>query len=184
MLRSFFGMGGCPMGQIRHGSATTTHAVRAAIMRACPPLVRGLARMIASFARAAKPGAGDHPEDGGEVAQARDGRRSQDRAEKASIYDPCRGRGGSGRRISASCAAPPGRRFAGLHALQPSIPHLTRSSLHRCLQRHGISRLPDVGGDKPKRAKFKRYPIGVRAFSRTNGVHALTPYRYRRGADR
>ena len=29
-----------------------------------------------------------------------------------------------------------------LYALQPTIPHLTRSSLHRCLQRHGISRLP------------------------------------------
>ena len=28
-----------------------------------------------------------------------------------------------------------------LYALQPSLPHLTRSSLHRCLQRHGISRL-------------------------------------------
>ncbi len=47
-----------------------------------------------------------------------------------------------------------------LYALQPSIPHLTRSSLHRCLQRHGMSRLPDVEGDKPKRQKFKRYPIG------------------------
>ena len=47
-----------------------------------------------------------------------------------------------------------------LYALQPSIPHLTRSSLHRCLQRHGISRLPDVDGDKPKRQKFKCYPIG------------------------
>lgn len=46
-----------------------------------------------------------------------------------------------------------------LYALQPSIPHLTRSSLHRCLQRHGISRLPEVEGDKPKK-KFKRYPIG------------------------
>ena len=45
-----------------------------------------------------------------------------------------------------------------LNALQPSIPPLTRSALHRCLQRHGISRLPDVGGDKPKRQKFKRYP--------------------------
>ena len=47
-----------------------------------------------------------------------------------------------------------------LYALQPSIPHLTRSSLHRCLQRHGISRLPNVEGDKPKRQQFKRYPIG------------------------
>jgi transposase InsO family protein len=32
--------------------------------------------------------------------------------------------------------------------------------LHRCLQRHGISRLPDTEGDKPQRSKFKRYPIG------------------------
>src|SRR5436305_9957826 len=47
-----------------------------------------------------------------------------------------------------------------LYALQPSLPHLTRSALHRCLQRHGISRLPDVEGDKPKRQRFKRYPIG------------------------
>ena len=47
-----------------------------------------------------------------------------------------------------------------LYALQPTIPHLTRSSLHRCLQRHGISRLPDVEGDKQAKRKFKRYPIG------------------------
>jgi transposase InsO family protein len=47
-----------------------------------------------------------------------------------------------------------------LYALQATIPQLTRSSLHRCLQRHGISRLPEVDGDKPLRAKFKRYPIG------------------------
>lgn len=47
-----------------------------------------------------------------------------------------------------------------LYALQPTIPHLTRSSLHRCLQRHGISRLPDVDGEKPTRFKFKRYPLG------------------------
>lgn len=47
-----------------------------------------------------------------------------------------------------------------LYALQPTVPHLTRSSLHRCLQRHGISRLPDVAGDKPAKKKFKSYPIG------------------------
>ena len=38
-----------------------------------------------------------------------------------------------------------------LYALQATIPHLTRSSLHRCLQRHGISRLPEMEGDKPKK---------------------------------
>lgn len=47
-----------------------------------------------------------------------------------------------------------------LYALQPTIPHVTRSSPHRCLQRDGISRLPDVEGDKPKRQRLKRYPIG------------------------
>ena len=47
-----------------------------------------------------------------------------------------------------------------LYALQATIPHLTRSSLHRCLQRHGISRLAEVEGDKPTRRKFKSYPIG------------------------
>jgi transposase InsO family protein len=46
-----------------------------------------------------------------------------------------------------------------LYALQATIPHLTRSSLHRCFQRHGISRLPDVEGSKPKKT-FKDYPIG------------------------
>lgn len=47
-----------------------------------------------------------------------------------------------------------------LYALQATIPHLTRSSLHRCLQRHGIGRLPEVEGDKPAKKKFKPYPIG------------------------
>jgi transposase InsO family protein len=47
-----------------------------------------------------------------------------------------------------------------LYALQPTIPRLSRSSLHRCLQRHEISRLPEVVGDKPTKKKFKSYPIG------------------------
>jgi len=47
-----------------------------------------------------------------------------------------------------------------LYALQATIPYLTRSALHRCLQRHGISRLPDVEGDKPDKRKFKSYPLG------------------------
>ena len=47
-----------------------------------------------------------------------------------------------------------------LYALQPTIPLLTRSSLHRCLQRHGISRLPNLDGEKPSKKKFKSRPIG------------------------
>jgi len=47
-----------------------------------------------------------------------------------------------------------------LYALQATIPHLTRSSLHRCLLRHGISRLPEVEGGTSKTKKFDCYPIG------------------------
>jgi len=43
---------------------------------------------------------------------------------------------------------------------QATIPHLTRSSLHRCLPRHSIFRLPEIEGDTPKRSTFKRHPIG------------------------
>jgi transposase InsO family protein len=48
-----------------------------------------------------------------------------------------------------------------LYALQEAIPHLSRSALHRCFQRHGVSRLPrsDEGQSVPKK-KFKDYPIG------------------------
>ena len=46
-------------------------------------------------------------------------------------------------------------------ALKDSIPHLTRSSLHRCLQRHALSRLPKKG-EKALKAKkaFKEYILG------------------------
>jgi transposase len=59
-----------------------------------------------------------------------------------------------------------------LYALQATIPHLSRSSLHRCLQRHDIGRLPKVQGDKPMKKAFKAYPIGY------------FQHRHRRGADR
>ncbi|PWB83089.1 MAG: IS481 family transposase [Methylocystaceae bacterium] len=47
-----------------------------------------------------------------------------------------------------------------LYALQATIPHLTRSSLHRCLQRHGISQLPKIDGEVSAKRRFKVYPIG------------------------
>jgi transposase InsO family protein len=47
-----------------------------------------------------------------------------------------------------------------LYALQATIPQLTRSALHRCFQRHGISRLPNLDGQRPDKKKFKVYPIG------------------------
>ena len=47
-----------------------------------------------------------------------------------------------------------------LYSLQDVIPHLTRSSLHRCFQRHRISCLPKNKISKPSKQKFKKYPIG------------------------
>jgi transposase-like protein len=47
-----------------------------------------------------------------------------------------------------------------LYVLQDTMPHLTRSTLHRCLQRHGISRLPEVSDKPAKKSRFKAYPIG------------------------
>lgn len=47
-----------------------------------------------------------------------------------------------------------------LYALQDSIAHLTRSSLHRLFQRHGISRLPDLNPKGSAKKKFKSYPVG------------------------
>ena len=47
-----------------------------------------------------------------------------------------------------------------LYALQATIPHLTRSSLHRLFQRHDISRLPVIEGDTGRKKAFKHYPIG------------------------
>jgi len=133
------------MGQVRHGSATTTHAVRAAIQRS-----------QASLAALSKE-LGINPKT---VAKWR--KRATVEDQKTGPKEP---------RSSVLTEAEEATVVAFrrhtllplddcLYALQPTIPHLTRSSLHRCLQRHDISRLPEVDGDKPKRQRFKRYPIG------------------------
>src|ERR671920_629950 len=138
-------MEGCAMGQVLHGSARTTAAVRRAIQHSQESL-RALAKRY-----------GINPKT---VAKWR---------ARASVADQR-----TGPKDPRSTVLSPEdeailvafRRHTllplddCLYALQATIPHLTRSSLHRCLQRHGISRLPDVEGDKPTRRKFKRYPIG------------------------
>jgi len=133
------------MGQVRHGSATTTHAVRAAIQRSQASLAQ-LSREL-----------GINPKT---VAKWR---------KRATVEDLKTGPTEPRSTVlseAEEAAIVAFRRHTllplddCLYALQPSIPHLTRSALHRCLQRHGISRLPDMEGDKPKRSKFKRYPIG------------------------
>ncbi len=46
-----------------------------------------------------------------------------------------------------------------LYTLQATIPHLTRSYLHRCLRRHGVNRVAVMKDGKPKKT-FKTYPMG------------------------
>src|SRR4029077_4416355 len=138
-------MEGCAMGQVLHGSATTTEAVRRAIQHSQESL-RALAKRhgvnpktIAKW-KARK-----------SVSDLRTGPKEP----RSTVLS-----------AEEEAVVVVFRRHAllplddCLYALQPTIPHLTRSSLHRCLQRHGISRLPEVDGDKPVKKTFKVYPIG------------------------
>ena len=62
-----------------------------------------------------------------------------------------------------------------LGCLRDSIPKLTRSSLHRCLERHGISRLP-VNPDKgAKHGRFASTTIGYVHIPCPAGVCSQTP---------
>jgi transposase InsO family protein len=47
-----------------------------------------------------------------------------------------------------------------LGCLRDTIPKLTRSALHRCLQRHGISRLPETEEKSSRRGRFAETAIG------------------------
>src|SRR5665213_2372327 len=138
-------MEGCTMGQVLHGGATTTAALRRAIQNSQESL-RQLARRYGINQKT--------------VAKWKN---------RESVADRRTGPKGPHSTVltmEQEAAIVAFRRHTllplddCLYALQPTIPHLTRSSLHRCLQRHGISRLPEVEGDKPQKKKFKRYPIG------------------------
>src|SRR5665647_1653361 len=138
-------MEGCTMGQVLHGSARTTAAIRRAIQHSQESL-RALARRhgvnpktVAKWKkRTAVAGLPTGPNEAKSTTLSIE--------EEAIIVafrrhtllplDDCQ------------------------YALQATIPHLTQSSLHHCLQRHGISRLPEVTGDTPVKKAFKSYPIG------------------------
>ncbi len=133
------------MGQVLHGCATATEAVRRAIQHSQESL-RALARRhgvnpktIAKWR--ARPAVTDRPT--GPAAPRSSTLSTEEEAIVVAFrrhtllpLDDC------------------------LYALQPVIPQLTRSALHHCLERHSISRLPETGGDKPVRKRFKAYPIG------------------------
>lgn len=122
------------MGEVLHGSTTTTHAVRGAIQRSTAPTKE----LAAEYGLDHKP-----------VARWR---------KRTFVHDAP-----TGPKVVRSTLLPAKEEVAivalGKHTLLPpedclyaplaTIPHLTRSSPHRSLQRHGISRLPEVEGTKP-----------------------------------
>src|ERR1700704_3858613 len=138
-------MEGCILGQVLHGSATTTEAVRRAIQRSQESL-RTLAKRH-----------GINPKT---VAKWK---------KRSSVADLSTGPkhpASTVLSIEEEAIVIAFRRHTllplddCLYALQATIPHLTRSSLHRCLKRHGISRLPQVKDEGAAKRKFKAYPIG------------------------
>src|SRR5688572_19257793 len=133
------------MGQVLHGSATTTEAIRRAIQHSQESL-RALARRYGVNQKT--------------VAKWR--QRSSVADQRTGPKDP---RSTVLSREDEAIVVAFRRHTLlplddCLYALQATIPQLTRSSLHRCLQRHGISRLPEVEGYKQTKRKFKAYPIG------------------------
>src|SRR6202167_1470752 len=132
------------MGQILHGSATTTEAVRRAIQHSQESL-RALAKRYGVNPKTiakwkARTSVSDLP--------------TGPKEPKSTVLS-----------VEEEAVVVAFRRHTllplddCLYALQPTIPHLTRSSLHRCLKRHGISRLPQVEGEASPKRKFKAYPI-------------------------
>jgi len=133
------------MGQVLHGSATTTEAVRRAIQNSQESLRKLSKRYGINPKTAAK---WRNRTSTGDL-------RSGPKQARSTVLTP-----------EEEAIVVAFRRHTllplddCLYALRATIPHLTRSSLHRCLQRHGISRLPSLSGDKEPKKKFKSYPIG------------------------
>src|SRR5476649_1014763 len=129
------------MGQILHGSAKTTHVVRAAIQRSKASIKELAGRYDLNPKTVTKWKKRDFVDDAPMGPKTPHSTVLSTEEEALAVafrkhtilpLDDC------------------------LYSLQATIPHLTRSSLHRC----GISRLPEVEGDKPNKRKFKTYPIG------------------------
>src|SRR3546814_19256946 len=135
------------MGQVLHGSATTTHAVRAAIQRS-KASIQELSQHY-----------GINP------------KTVQKWRQRSSVEDAPMGP----KQRRSTVLSPEEEALIVafrkntllplddcLYALQATIPHLTRSSLHRMFRRHGISRLPSarseerrVGNEGDRRCKSR-----------------------------
>ncbi len=131
------------MGQVLHGSAKTTHAIRAELQRS--------QASVTSLAR--KYGINEKTVLKWRHRQSVEDMPMGPKERRSTVLSPMEEAAIVALRVQARLP------LDDVYiALKDVIPHLSRSSLHRCLQRHGISRLPKADREKPK--KFKKYEIG------------------------
>ena len=143
------------MGQILHGYARTTEATRCAIQNSQESL-RVLARRY-----------GINPKT---VAKWRKREATRDLAMGPKLRGPTAGEEAM---IAAVRKHTPLLLDDCLYTLQETIRHLTRgSSPHRCLHRHGISRLPAL------REHLDVFMCAYNFARRLKALKGLTPYRF------
>ena len=126
------------MGQVLHGSAKTTHAVRGELQRS-PASVAQLAKRF---------GINEKIVLKWRVRQSVDDLPMGPKEHRSTVLTPMQEAAIVALRVQARL--PLDDVYV---ALKDVIPALTRSSLHRCLQRHSISRLPKADREKPKAFK-------------------------------
>ena len=128
------------MGQVLHGSATTTHAIRAAIQRS-KASIQALSERLRNQSK-----------DGRQMAEARQSRRLPmgPKVPHSTVLS-AEEELSSSRFVDTRCLP----LDDCLYALQATVPHLTRSSLHRLFQRHGDQPPAECRG-RARRARSSR----------------------------
>ena len=130
--------------------------------------------MIASFARAVEPGTRHQSEDGGEVAEAGDGRGHEDRAVGTAVHRADGARGGDGRRLPKAHAPATGRLSlcpavvdpasdtVGIAQVLAASRHLASSGCRgRQTQAPEVQALPDRRAARPSDRWRARAPLHI-----------------------
>jgi transposase-like protein len=133
------------MGQLLHPTATTTHRVRKEIQSSDKTLKELAATYHISYRTAQKWRSREHVEDA-PSGRAKGAGSVLGEVEERVIFE-----------VRTKTWLPLDDLYM---LLKPHIPALSRSNLHRCLQRHGISRKPALEGEKRAKKEFKKYEPG------------------------
>lgn len=133
------------MGQVLHGSAKTTHAIRGELQRS--------QASVASLAR--KYGLNEKTVLKWRKRQSVEDMPMGPKERCSTVLSPMEEAAIVALRVQARLP------LDDVYiTLKDVIPHLTRSSLRRCLQRHGISRLPKAGRGAVRRKIYAGHYLG------------------------